>query len=164
PERTVKLPRLDPGVYYWTVRATNADGVNASAPRPRSFTVGKIEKLYSPRITGPGNKVYGVPEIRASRKIDFTWNPVPMATNYSFTIRNDRGQILVNKTLAETRYTLADMAELKNGRFTYSVQATQLLPDGTLARRSDASSSVFTINLPAAADIIIDETGVLYGK
>ena len=87
-----------------------------------------------------------------------------MATNYSFTIRNDRGQILVNKTLAETRYTLADMAELKNGRFTYSVQATQLLPDGTLARRSDASSSVFTINLPAAADIIIDETGVLYGK
>ena len=164
PERTVKLPRLDPGVYYWTVRATNAEGVNASAPRPHSFTVGKIEKLYSPRITGPGKKVYGVPEIRASRKIDFTWNPVPMATNYSFTIRNDLGQVLINKTLTETRYTLSDMAELKNGRFTYSVQATQLLPDGTLVRRSDASSSVFTINLPAAADIIIDETGVLYGK
>ena len=164
PERTIKLPRLDPGVYYWTVRATNALGANSSAPRPRSFTVGKVEKLATPRLTGPGNKVYGAAQIRVSRKIDFTWNPVPLATNYSFVIRNERGEILVNKTLTETRYTIADMAELKNGRFTYSVQATQLLPDGTFLRRSDASSNAFTINLPAAADIVIDETGVLYGK
>lgn len=165
PEKTVKLPRLDPGVYYWTIRATNAQGANSSAARPRSFTVSKIDRLASPRIASPANNiVYGVEQIRASRRINFTWNPVPLATNYSFTIRNDRGQILVNKTLAETKYTLSDMAELKNGRFTYSVQATQLLPDGTLVRRSDASSNVFTINLPAAADIVIDETGVLYGK
>ena len=87
-----------------------------------------------------------------------------MATSYSFVIRNERGEILVNKTLTETRYTIDDMAELKNGRFTYSVQASQVLPDGTFLRRSDAASNVFTINLPAAADIIIDKTGVLYGQ
>ena len=164
PGRTIKLPRLDAGVYYWTIRATNAEGANSSAARPRSFTVGKVEKLAAPRLTGPGNKVYGAAQIRVSRKIDFTWNPVPLATNYSFVIRNDRGEILVNKTLTEPRYTIADMAELKNGRFTYSVQATQLLPDGTFLRRSDASSNAFAINLPAAADIIIDEPGALYGE
>ena len=71
---------------------------------------------------------------------------------------------MISKTLSETRYDLRDMAELKNGRFTYSVQASQSLPDGTLARRSDISSSSFTINLPAAGDIIINDTGVLYGK
>ena len=165
PEKTIKLPRLDPGVYYWTVRATNTEGANSSAGRPKSFTVGRISRLPTPRIVSPANNIiYGAAQIRASRKINFIWNPVQFATNYSFTIRNERGQVLINKTVTEPRYAMDDMAELKNGRFTCSVQASQVLPDGTLVRRSEITSNVFTINLPAAGDIIIDETGVLYGR
>lgn len=165
PEKSIKLPRLEPGVYYWTIRATNSSGANSTAAKPRSFTVGRILNLAAPRITSPAaGRVYGPAQIRVSRKIDFAWNPVPLATNYTITIRNDRGEVLVSKTLKETRFTIPDMAELKRGRFTYTVQASQLLPDGTLARRSDISSSAFTIDLPIAGDIIIDDTGVLYGK
>lgn len=165
PEKSIKLPRLEPGVYYWTIRATNSSGANSTAAKPRSFTVGRILNLAAPRITSPAaGRVYGPAQIRVSRRIDFAWNPVPLATNYTITIRNDRGEVLVSKTLKETRFTIPDMAELKRGRFTYTVQASQLLPDGTLARRSDISSSAFTIDLPIAGDIIIDDTGVLYGR
>ena len=165
PEKSVKLPRLEPGVYYWTIRATNSFGSNSSAAKPRSFTVGRILNLAAPRITSPAaGKVYGPAQIRVSRKIDFAWSAVPLATNYTITIRNDRGEVLVSKTLKENRYTIPDMAELKRGRFAYTVQASQLLPDGTLVRRGDISSSAFTIDLPVAGDIIIDDTGVLYGK
>ncbi|MEE3409940.1 MAG: FecR domain-containing protein [Treponema sp.] len=165
PGRAIKLPRLDPGVYYWTIRGANASGANSSAAKPRSFTVGRILNLAAPRITSPAaGKVYGPAQIRVSRRIDFAWNPVPLATNYTITIRNDRGEVLVSKTLKENRFTIPDMAELKRGRFAYTVQASQLLPDGTLVRRGDISSSAFTIDLPVAGDIIIDDTGVLYGK
>ncbi|MBQ6029732.1 MAG: hypothetical protein IJL24_09460 [Treponema sp.] len=121
--------------------------------------------MAAPRITSPAaGKVYGPAQIRVSRKIDFAWSAVPLATNYTITIRNDRGEVLVSKTLKENRFTIPDMAELKCGRFAYTVQASQLLPDGTLVRRGDISSSAFTIDLPVAGDIIIDDTGVLYGK
>ena len=163
--QVVKLPRLEPGVYYWTVRGANLAGLNASPQKSNSFTVRKISALPSPRLTLPANNtIFGVEQIRASRKIAFAWLPVPNATSYSFTLRNERGQVLISKTLTEPRYNLNDMADLKNGRFTYSVQATQLFPDGTFLRRSDATSNAIKINLPAAADIVIDETGVLYGK
>ena len=165
PARVIRLPRLEPGVYYWTVRGANLAGLDASAERPRSFTVKAIPALAAPRLSSPSaNMVYGAAQIRASRKIVFAWQPVPGATNYDFTLRNDRGQVLISKNLKEPRYELADMAELKNGRFTYSAQASQILPDGTLARRSAASGGAFAINLPKAADIVIDDTGVLYGN
>lgn len=165
PTSLVKFPRLEPGIYYWTVRGTNTAGLNASAEKARYFTVSNIAALQKPRLSVPANNtVYGVAQIRASRKISFAWQPVPSATSYEFKLRNERGQVLISKTLTEPHYELNDMADLKNGRFTYSVQASQTLADGTLARRSDISANAFTINLPAAADIVIDETGVLYGR
>ena len=164
PARFVPLPRLEPGVYYWTARGTNEAGMNVSAPRAHSFTVNKVAALAPPRLSAPANNtVYGVAQIRSSRKINFVWQPVAGATVYTITLRNERGQVLLNKQTSETHYTFNDMAELKNGRFTYSVQAAQNLPDGTLARRSEASSASFAIDLPAAGDIVIDDMGVLYG-
>ena len=165
PTRFVKLPRLEAGTYYWTVRGSNMSGVNASPDSARSFVVRKMDGLARPQLVAPAdNKFYGVEQIRASRKIVFSWRPVLNATVYAFTLRNERGQVLLNKQVSETSYTLNDMADLKNGRFTYSVSAIQNFADGSFARRGDASSRAFTINLPAAADIVIDETGVLYGK
>lgn len=164
PQNVITLPRLSPGTYYWTVRAVNTNGVNISATAPRSFTVTNIASLSKPVLSLPAaNTVYGAAQIRASRTINFTWQPVQSATSYSFTLRDERGQVLINRTLSATSYTLPDMAVLKNGRFTWSVQAVQNLSDGTFVRRSDASTNVFTISLPAAGDIIINDTGVLYG-
>ena len=165
PGRAIKLPKLEPGVYYWTVRGTNTGGVNNSPDAAYSFTVGKVAALPKPIFTAPAaNKRYGAAEIRASRRIDFVWQPVPNATSYSFVVRNERGQIVLSKTAAEPKHTIMDMAVLKNGRFSYSVQAIQNLPDGTFVRRSEAASGVFEIDLPAAGDIIINDTGVLYGR
>lgn len=165
PTRFVKLPRLEPGTYYWIVRGSNMNGVNASPESARVFVVKRMADLPRPQLVEPSdNKFYGVEQIRASRKIAFSWRPVLNATVYAFTLRNERGQVLLNKQVSGTSYTLNDMADLKNGRFTYSVSAIQNFADGTFARRSDVSSRAFTINLPAAADIVIDDTGVLYGK
>lgn len=165
PDRFIKLPRLEPGVYYWTVRATNASGLNVSPDRPYRFTVSPMAALQKPLVTQPAaNKHFGPEQIRASRKIEFAWRPIQNANTYAFVIRNERGHVFVNKKLTEPSYTITDMADLKNGRFTYSVQASQVLPDGTVARRSEVASGNFTINLPAAKDIIIDDTGVLYGN
>ena len=165
PTRFVKLPRLEPGTYYWIVRGSNMNGVNASPESARAFVVKQMAELPRPQLVEPSdNKLYGVEQIRASRKIAFSWRPVLNATVYAFTLRNERGQVLLNKQVSGTSYTLNDMADLKNGRFTYSVSAIQNFADGTFARRSDVSSRAFTINLPAAADIVIDDTGVLYGK
>ncbi len=165
PTRFVKLPRLEPGAYYWTVRGTNAAGLNASPASARAFVVSAMAALGKPQLLSPpNNKIYGAEQIRASRKISFSWRPVPNATVFSFTLRNERGQVLVNKQLAETSYQIDDMAELKNGRFTYFVRAIQNLSDGTFVRRGEVNSQNFTINLPKAADIVIDETGVLYGN
>lgn len=164
PARIVKFPRLEPGVYYWTVRGSNAAGLDVSALKANSFTVKSVQALQNPRLSSPANNtVYGAAQIRASRKITFAWQPVPNATSYMFTIRNARGLVLISKRLSETHYDLPDMAELKNGRFTYSVQASQNLSDGTLARQSGLSTASFAISLPAAGEVVINDTGVLYG-
>ncbi len=160
----IKLPRLAPGVYYWTIEAKNKKGVDISAVKPLRITVKEIPPLQKPRLTLPAdNKIYGAAQIRASRKITFAWKPVKNASGYTFSLRNERGQILINKHLTQTGYELSDMADLQNGRFTWSVQADQYLSDGTFVRRGSVATSAFTINLPAAGDIIINDTGVLYG-
>lgn len=164
PGKEVRLPRLEPGRYYWTIRATNEDGLDISATKPNGFTVSTYDILSRPLLSIPtNNMIFGPTQIRASRKIQFRWSQVTFATEYNFVLKNSSGKIIRNVTLKGTDYTLEDMAELGSGKFLWTVEGLQKLPDGTLVRRGMISTYNFSIELPVIQDFKLNEAGVMYG-
>lgn len=189
PPREIRLPPLEPGRYYWTVSARTVEGIDVSA-RARNFIVN--EKIVIPepivsvqeippepevkvaRETVPlgtiqllgeatNNAVFDAERIRQSRAITFEWTSVPEANDYLFVLQNDRGQTLITRTFNQTKFRLNDMADLGGGNYTWSVQALKNAADGTVERSGDPSVSMFSINLPEIDEIIVNDTGIMYG-
>ncbi len=165
PKNEIQLDQLKPGRYYWTVTATNKNGFDISAQEVRTFTILPVPDLPQVKQVSPLNyEKFNAEKIRKSRKILFKWQPVKNAADYSFTLRDKNGEILKTLTGNFTAFELEDMASLGNGTYTWSVQARRKIDDGTIVARSPVVSGEFTINLPRAKDIIIDDTGTLYGN
>jgi hypothetical protein len=174
PPPGITLPRLQAGDYYWTVRAETPDGFDISARAPRRFRVLPIPPL--PRATNrlPGDgRVIGGAELRADRRILFSWDAVAGATGYLFTLENaDTGQTIMRRgPMAETTLALEDLTLLDVGTFVWRLEAVLTEParrgqetPAAIIRRGEIGESRFTIdfNLPAVPEPL--EPGILYGR
>lgn len=109
------------------------------------------------------NAVFDAERIRQSRAITFEWTSVPEADEYLFVLQNDRGKTLFTRTFTQTKFRLNDMADLGGGTYTWSVQALKNSADGNIERCGESSVSMFAIDLPEIDEIIINDTGILYG-
>ncbi len=125
----------------------------------------EVKPLGTIKLLGEAanNTVFDAERIRQSRAITFEWTPVPEANEYLFVLQNDRGQTLITRTFSQTKFQLNDMADLGGGHYTWSVQALKNSEDGKLERSGEPSVSMFDIDMPEIDEIIINDTGILYG-
>lgn len=164
PGKEIQLPPLEPGTYYWTVRAENLNGADISPQEARQLVVGTFTPLQAVKINSPADKTqFGETEIKNSRRINFSWTAVKDATAYHFTLKNSRGEVLADFESSETTYLVPNMLNLGSDHYTWSVQPIQAMENGIVLQRGRISSGTFTITIPEVEDIVIDDLGIFYG-
>jgi hypothetical protein len=127
----------------------------------------RLPALSPPRGMRPGNgSVLGPAELRASRTIAFSWNPVPGATAYVFSLYREadgeRRRIEVVEVQA-AGHVFTGLNLLERGTFVWTVQALRAGNDGTV-ERGDAAESRFVVDIPVLQRRELPETGILYGE
>jgi hypothetical protein len=172
PPRRITLPRLRAGDYYWTIRAATADGFDISARTPRLIRILPIPPLPAAanRVPADGARVTG--EDLRNRRIVFSWDAVPGATGYLFSLEGTDGSILIQEgPFAETRFTLEDLSILDLGNFVWRLEAVLTEPleerreeDGEIFQRGEVGENRFTVEFirPGVPDL--RRPGVLYGR
>jgi hypothetical protein len=174
PPAQIRLPRLRPGNYYWTIRAESFDGFDISAGTPNMFRVLPIPLLpaAADRRPGDGTLITGA-ELKANRSIVFSWNAVPGASGYLFSLENeDTGKVIVREgPLEETVFTLKNLGLLDRGAFVWRIEAVLTEPvrerreeTDEILQRGETGENRFSIefNLPEAPEL--QRPGVLYGR
>jgi hypothetical protein len=179
PGRTLSLPPLrEAGTYFWTLRAETAEGFDISAPEPRSFRV-----LPMPLLTEPENRLpqtaydIGPAQLRENRRLTFSWNPVPGATGYIFTLSRETPaglqQLVRTPPQPGTSWELEDLADLApaagenslrvTGNFVWQVEAVTAGPSG-IYQRGTPGVNTFTLDIPLPQDARLLNPERMYGK
>jgi hypothetical protein len=174
PPRQITLPRLQAGDYYWTIQAETPDGFDISAKASRRFRVLPIPLLPAAanRLPVDGQLIGGA-ELRANRRIVFSWDAVAGATGYLFILENrDTGKTIMRQgPMAETALALEDLTLLDVGTFTWRLEAILMGPaergrrdTGEIIQRGRIGENRFTIDfgLPGTPEPRIP--GILYGR
>jgi hypothetical protein len=171
PSASVTLPRLREGDYYWTVRAETADGFDISARAARLFRVLPIPPLPAAanRLPRDGTVLTGT-ELRQNRRIAFSWDAVPGATGYLFTVTQAGRAVIPERLLRETGFALEDLTLLDLGEFVWRVEAVLAEParerreEEEIIQRGEIGENRFRIAfaLPGVPDL--PEPGTLYGR
>jgi hypothetical protein len=173
PPQQVTLPRLRAGTYYWTIRAETPDGFDISARAPRRFRVLPIPPLpqVANRLPEDG-KVIGGAELRANRRIAFSWDAVTGATGYLFTLENaDTGRPVMQRgPVMETALVLEDLTLLDVGTFTWRLEAVlaeragERGYTGEIIQRGETGENRFTIDFSLPGTPKPQKPGILYGR
>jgi hypothetical protein len=167
PSLSVPLPALEPGTYYWTVRATSNDGADMSPAAPASFTVDPPLSFPAPGNRRPASGfVLGVKEVQQSKQISFAWNAVTGANRYQLTIFSLEGgrrtQIFQSDLLNATSYAFTDLALLKGRNFLWTVEAL-IATNQRIDQRGTPGENTFTVDIPLPK-VTIAKPGALYGE
>ena len=167
-ERT-DIRRLAPGSYQWKVLASSAGGSSMSSRKPYSFTVTAPEKLPPAELTVPvPHAVIGPEYLRKNHTIQFTWQLVPGATEYTFTLYNAASPEtkLIEKTFRkkQTSYTLDDISMLDIGTFVWQIDCRRYASDGFLEQTGTVSKRTFTIDIPRPGTVEVKDQGIQYGE
>ncbi len=163
PSRTIELPPLEEGVWYWTIVGTTTGGYDITASYPSRITVGPINNLPAPTAISPiyGN-VFDVDYLSKNQYIDFAWEEVAHAELYHFTLYNQDKEIILERTLKSTNFHFENLEILDRGSFYWAVEATRPLRDG-IEQRGNIASFYFEIDLPELNIPHDKTTGDLYG-
>ncbi|MDR3191442.1 MAG: hypothetical protein LBT87_00070 [Treponema sp.] len=167
PPQGITLPRLWEGNYYWTVRAETPDGYDISAKAPLQFRVLPIPLLPAAANRLPVNgKIIGEAELRANRRILFSWDAVTGATGYLFTLENaDTGNTVMRQgPMTETALTLEDLSLLDVGAFTWHLEAVWAEAAGDIVQRGETGENQFTIDFGLPTTPELRRPGTLYGR
>ena len=125
------------------------------APRPSTPTL-------LPRATGlvpaAGDLIDG-DYLTEHRAILFTWNPVPGADAYLFTLRQDSVVIIQTE---ENSIDFNPDGNLNNGPCVWQVEAIAFAPDGSIRLRGLIAESRFIISVPVPLAPELDDPGILY--
>jgi hypothetical protein len=173
PER-IRLPRLREGEYYWTIRAETEGGYDISAEGVRLIRVRAMPLLPEAGERQPrdGTVITGA-HLRQNRSISFSWNAVPGATGYFFTLEHEEtGRTLIQEgPVTKTTFALEDLTILDRGTFIWRVEAVLIDPirerredDGGIIQRGKIGENWFRIEfaLPDIPDM--QRPGLLYGR
>ncbi|GHV69336.1 hypothetical protein AGMMS49928_11220 [Spirochaetia bacterium] len=166
PDRTINLNRLEEGIWYWTVQAETTDGFDISAAVPRSFRVLPIPLLGEARNLMPrAGHIVGPAELRQSRSLTFSWQPVEGANAYIFTLFGEARQEIIRIGPEErTSVILEDLSLLDLGNFVWQVEAVSRESGGLIEQRGRIGESRFTIDIPLPQPVRGGGAGTLYGK
>jgi hypothetical protein len=167
PGRTVRVERLEEGLWYWTVEARGANGL-ISVAEPRQFRVLSVPLLPAPEnLSPPGGYNLGIEQLKVQRSIDFSWSAVPGANSYTVTIfqqiDNRQRQVLQSARENRTSWTLDNLKDLSPGTFVWQVEALNRSQDGAILQRGRPGESTFVIDIPLPA-VQVNRPGVLYGS
>ncbi|GHV76373.1 hypothetical protein AGMMS49942_11940 [Spirochaetia bacterium] len=169
------LEQFPEGRYTWTVTAAAEETLRSAR---RTGTAGsarfELRKAPVPLLPEPAQRrpangyVLGPDQLKVSRRITFTWNVVPGANRYTFTLYretgNNRTLIRRQESAPQTSYTLDDAGILENGRFVWQVEALRIADDGYLEQRGTPGENRFTLNVPVPERYTPPEPGILYGE
>jgi len=165
PGRTVRIDRLEEGIWYWTVESRSSDGlVRVAAPR-------QLRVLPIPILPAPGNRrpVDGrnidINELRAGR-INFNWSAVQGANAYIFNLyeqtASGRREIISTAPLNRTGWTLDNISVLNRGTYIWQVEAVNTR-NGAIEQRGTIVENSFILYIPVPQIRIIDEPEIIYG-
>ncbi|MBP5402812.1 MAG: DUF4962 domain-containing protein [Treponema sp.] len=169
PKGKVTLKRILPGLYRWTVKAVSSDGTDISSEVSFTFEVEPIEMLSPIKALSPEDSfVIDAEYLKNNRKILFTWEECPDATDYLFVLykKNENGTLdkIGKKKLNKTLYWLSDLSILDVGEFEWHVTAYVHAKDGFTERRSETCVTDFSINFDLPDEIKTKEPGKMYGE
>jgi hypothetical protein len=110
--------------------------------------------------------VLGPAQLRTSRIIPFSWNPVPGAAAYVFSLYQETGgerQRIDTVELRTPNYTFNKLSLLERGSFIWTVQALGKGNDGTVEQGNTAENR-FVVDIPELRRYTLPEAGNLYGN
>jgi hypothetical protein len=110
--------------------------------------------------------VLGPAWLRTNRRIIFTWNPVPAAAGYVFSLyrETDDGRQHIDTVEVRTpNYTFTQFSLLERGGFVWTVQALRKANDGTV-EPGETAENRFIVDIPELRRYELPETGSLYGN
>lgn len=166
---TQAIPRLSSGVYKWQIIASSKEGFSLNS-KERSFTIGPVLELETPRLTSPEyNFVMNSEYLRKHRNITFEWNDVPGSTEYNFVLykRETNGRmklIYSEKGLRSNRLRYRKLSNLDVGKFIWNVTAYSYAKDGFEERRSPVATGEFNIDFAAPKQIKAESPGRMYSE
>jgi hypothetical protein len=170
PPRTLELPRLREGDYYWTILAETEDNFDISARTPRLIRVLPIPFLPEAenRLPRDGVVITGE-ELRRDRRIVFSWDPVPGASGYLFALEYGGKAIVPERLIAGLSFTLDEFGLLDMGDFVWRVEAVLAEPvregdDYEIIQRGETGENRFRIAFTRPGVPDLPEPGVLYGR
>jgi hypothetical protein len=174
PGATIPLPPLQAGTYYWTIRAETAEGYDLSARESRTFRVLPIPKLPpAANMLPEDGQILGPAELRATRNINFSWDPVPQAEGYFITVvyegRGGIRDIIRSGLLEETSYVLDDLTLLDVGNFIWRVEAVSSVRKRDeeileILQRGEIGQGHFSVQFDSPGSPEIKKPGVMYGR
>ncbi|MCR4790311.1 MAG: FecR family protein [Treponemataceae bacterium] len=167
PEKTVQLPRLYEGTYYWCVKGQTLDDFDVSSIETRSFKVSEISKMPMVQISEPAkNAVLDGEYFRLNHAIVFRWERVPACDRYELTFKDRRGKVYFTKYFDKntTEFILDDLSILNDykPKIYWSIEA-QTLYEGDLFQNGLVQNQNFTIDLPAV-QVKTKKAGTMYGR
>jgi hypothetical protein len=166
PPRTVIVPALTEGTYYWTIRARTPDGLDISARGPATFRVLPIPLLGPPEgiQPGEGSSIDGA-YLQRNRRIVFSWTAVPGANAYIFVLsRPGVPEPLVRSPpLSQTVFYLENLSILENGEYLWRVEGINITMDGTIDQHGEPGEFRFTLSIPQPGAPTLRDPGLLYG-
>lgn len=175
---------LHSGTYEIVVYAETMDGIDVSGTDEKykgRFTVLPVPPLDTPegmKTTPEAFDRQYLKKKKNKREIEFKWKPVKTANDYKFSIRNEAGEVLLEKNLGNsTEYTLDFITmddKLKNallrGQFTWYIKALRRVDsnkDGVvdvIFQESPDTPSVLITDIPEPKDLKINPVENTYGK
>ncbi|MDR0300801.1 MAG: FecR family protein [Treponema sp.] len=160
PNRTIRLDRLEEGVWYWTIEAKTPDGADITARAPRQLRVLPIPLLPSPgnRLPAEGQRI-GIEELKEVN-INFSWSAVEGANAYIFTLYEDTGsgRRQITQVGPENRTScVADIKTLGRGDFVWQVEAVSTGLNNVIEQRGLPGENSFVIDIPRPGPVRIIE-------
>jgi hypothetical protein len=110
--------------------------------------------------------VLGPARLRTSRSINFSWNPVPGAGAYLFSLYRETNGARQRIDTAELRtpgYIFDKLSLLERGGFVWTVGALRQGSGGTV-EQGETAESRFTVDVPEVRRRELPEAGNLYGN
>lgn len=169
PSRQVRVSDLSTGTYEWAVNASSNEGYVMNSGY-RRFTISTIPLLATPYLKTPESGfVINTEYLRTNRTINFSWNEVPDATEYSFDLyyKDKNGKlkkVYSKQELKSTQIEFSDLKILDVGEFEWHVTAYNTDGGKKAVQSSKEGIRKFTIDIPLPEKVKTKDPGKQYGE
>lgn len=165
PARSVKLPQLSEGVYYWIVYGESQNGVNISATRAYSFKITAASLLTATTLNTPrNNSVLDAEFLRKNRGINFGWRSVPEANAYILSIyrgaANRGAPIFQSAPIRQNSFNFTRLELLDIGTFTWQVEPVFVSESNNIEQHGTTREATLRveITMPKSDTAVNEET------